>query len=267
MWKILIIIFLLLSSLYGQKSVHTLIQEKPDSIDIHLINKNFFHVTCKLTLTIESSTTNLKKTILNSYDYKSSTKVYSFKKPEGKYKVSSHYQWVLGTMNAKHMSDYLYRLPFALNTFQRVTQGFNGKKTHFGQSQYAVDFDLKKGTKVYAARDGIVVKTKSDSTKSGSTKNFNRFANYITIRHPDNTYATYGHLKKNGVVVTVGQRIKRGQHIGYSGNTGYSTGEHLHFIVFKAKDHKSRTSLPIKFISNGKIIHKPIKGKRYKATN
>lgn len=268
MLKFIFIFFIVLNFLNADdKSVLTFIEENQKDVAVYLHNKNPFHITCKINLELESKNLNDKKTILKSFDYNSKTKIATFPRPQGKFKIKSNYTWSLGTINAVHTSDYLYRLPYALNSVQMVTQGFNGKSTHFGQSQYAVDFDLLSGTKVFAARDGIVVKTKEDSNKSGPTKQFNKFANYITIRHPDNTYATYGHLKRNGVVVKVGQKVKRGQHIGYSGNTGYSTGAHLHFVVFKAKDHQSRTSLPIKFISNGKIIQEPIQGQRYKATN
>lgn len=52
----------------------------------------------------------------------------------------------------------------------------------------------------------------------------------------DNTWAIYVHLKVNGVAVTEGQRVNVGDLIGYSGNTGNSTGPHLHFAVYKAQE-------------------------------
>ena len=268
LWKSFLLLFVFAFILYAQdKTVYTKFEQSDHRIDVYLVNTNLFHITCKVDLTFTSKKHNDSKNILKSFNYNSKTKIASFPLSEGKYKIASHYKWSLGTMDAVHTSNYLYRLPYAINTIQTVTQGFNGKATHHGESQYAVDFDLKKGTKVYAARDGIVVKIKEDSSKVGKTKSFARFSNYITLRQPDNTYATYGHLKKNGVVVKVGDKVSRGQHIGYSGNTGYSTGEHLHFVVYKSKDHEKRYSLPMKFISNGTTINNPLKGHKYKATN
>jgi len=121
----------------------------------------------------------------------------------------------------------------------------------------------KIGTKLYAAREGIVVKTKSDSNKRGDTKEFAKYGNHITIEHNDNTFATYYHLKKNGVGVKVGQRVKRGQKIGYSGNTEFSRGPHLHFAVFKAVSVKSTKSLPIRFASIKGIVNNPKIGASY----
>ena len=59
--------------------------------------------------------------------------------------------------------------------------------------------------------------------------------------------------------------MKRGELIGYSGKTGYTRGPHLHFIVYKAIDGKTRVSIPIKFISTKGVIREPLKGKYYKA--
>jgi len=122
------------------------------------------------------------------------------------------------------------------------------------------------GTKIYAARDGVVVQTKSDSNKGGGSKEFAKYGNFVTIEHDDHTLATYYHLKQYGVVVKVGQRVSRGSFLGYSGNTGFSTGPHLHFAVFKTTaDGTSVASLPIRFVSDKGIINEPQEGKFYTA--
>jgi len=146
-----------------------------------------------------------------------------------------------------------------------VSQGFNGKFTHFGMSQYAVDVNRKEGTGVYAAREGVVVITKSDSNRGGASKAYEKDANHVIIEHRDGTLASYDHLKQNGVVVKVGQKIERGQLIGYSGKTGYAQGPHLHFIVYKAIDGTHRQSFPVKFMSAKGLVNKPVKGVFYQA--
>ena len=56
-------------------------------------------------------------------------------------------------------------------------------------------------------------------------------ANLVRILHDDGSMAIYAHLRENGVMVRVGEKVSLGQLIGYSGNTGYSSGPHLHFCV------------------------------------
>lgn len=85
----------------------------------------------------------------------------------------------------------------------------------------------------------------------------------MRTQHSDETLATYSHLKQNGVVVKVGEMIKRGQLLGYSGKTGYAQGPHLHFIVYRASDGKGRVSIPVKFMSSNGVLKLPVKGQWY----
>jgi AmmeMemoRadiSam system protein A len=146
-----------------------------------------------------------------------------------------------------------------------VTQGFNGKFSHQGNSLNAIDFACKIGTKIYAARAGTVVNLKNNGYLSGMQKSFATHANFVTIKHRDGTYGKYAHFKKEGVKVKLGQSITKAQFLGYCGKTGYVTGPHLHFVVFKAKDSKRRESIRIKFKTQEGIISNPIKGKVYTA--
>lgn len=157
------------------------------------------------------------------------------------------YYAVEGNVEASHDNNYVYKLPFASGRSYLVTQGFNGEFSHRGEQKYAIDWKMTEGTEVYAARDGTVVGIKSDSSKGGFDKKYSPFANYIIIQHSDGTFGAYLHLKKNGAKVSPGQRVKAGELIGLSGNTGWSGAPHLHFWVYKAKNGRERESFPIRF--------------------
>ena len=116
---------------------------------------------------------------------------------------------------------------------------------------YAVDFLCRKGTPIFAADSGRVVWIKDDSKAGGkSRKKYWNLGNRIVIKHKNGEYTAYEHLKYRGIVVKVGQKVKKSQLIGYSGNTGWSTiGPHLHFEVFinPSKDKSEGETIPFSF--------------------
>ncbi|WP_439886781.1 peptidoglycan DD-metalloendopeptidase family protein [Pseudomonas sp. MBLB4123] len=120
-----------------------------------------------------------------------------------------------------------YPLPWRGGPF-RLTQGANGKYSHFTpKGRYAMDIAMPEGTPIVAARGGVVVKTENQQSGRGT----NPSGNYVRILHDDGTMGVYLHLMKGSVQVREGRRVEAGQQIARSGNTGNSTGPHLHFVV------------------------------------
>ena len=128
--------------------------------------------------------------------------------------------------------DYEYLLPLQQRGF-RIDQGFGGGFSHNdSQNRYAVDFAADIGTPVLAAREGVVMQVENDFAKAGlNRERYGGRANFIRILHDDGTMALYAHLREEGALVRVGQRVRIGQQIGLSGNTGFTTGPHLHFVI------------------------------------
>lgn len=110
-----------------------------------------------------------------------------------------------------------------------ISQGYGPtSQTGFVNDAYSfhngVDFAVKSGTPVKSAADGIV-KAIGDNGKYA-------YGKWIAIDHQNGLITLYAHF--SGYAVSVGQKVTRGQTIGYSGNTGFSTGPHLHFTVYAA---------------------------------
>lgn len=107
-----------------------------------------------------------------------------------------------------------------------------------GKYHGAVDFGVSVGTPVYAAADGIVV----TSTWGGSDS----YGYYIKIKHYNGLYTLYAH--GSSLVAKVGQEVKQGQLIMYSGNTGNATGPHLHFEVRVAPGGYNNRVNPLNYL-------------------
>jgi murein DD-endopeptidase MepM/ murein hydrolase activator NlpD len=152
-----------------------------------------------------------------------------------------------GSPAAVHDDAYLYSLPYAPGRAYQVTQGYDGEFSHHGPNQYAIDWKMPTGTPVHAARGGLVIRAKDDSEVGGADRSFDRYNNFILIRHSDGTIGHYCHLQKGGCTVREGDVVQDGQLIAHSGNTGFSSGPHLHFSVFKAQNGKTRESIPVRF--------------------
>jgi len=122
-----------------------------------------------------------------------------------------------------------YRLGDGLR-FREVHPVLGVPRMHYGQ-----DFSVPYGTNVYATGDGTVI---------GSDWNSGGLGNCIVIDHGYGIHSIYGHL--SNIRVPVGMRVKRGDLIGLSGNTGISSGPHLHYQIEQYGAHKN----PVNFFNN-----------------
>jgi murein DD-endopeptidase MepM/ murein hydrolase activator NlpD len=153
----------------------------------------------------------------------------------------------------KNDSSYVYTLPFEHKKKVFLVQGYESMFSHKGER--ALDFKVKTGTKICAARDGVVNAIRKDSDKKGLKPGNLADGNYIVIKHNDGSEAWYWHFEKDGVLVNVGDTVKMGQWIGLSGNTGYSAFPHLHFEVQGVDVTGNYTQLPTRFYTQKGIIY------------
>jgi len=171
------------------------------------------------------------------------------------------YTVVFGDPAARHNPLRPYRLPVPAGKFFRISQAFNGAATHNDeQNYYAVDIPMDEGTPVHAARSGVIMDVANDFFNGGVEDSaLEQQANYVRIIHDDGTMAVYAHLKLETLQFPIGTRVVRGQMIALSGNTGYSSGPHLHFVVQKNAGMKL-VSIPFQFIGAKGIGFTPREG-------
>jgi murein DD-endopeptidase MepM/ murein hydrolase activator NlpD len=139
----------------------------------------------------------------------------------------------------------------------RIQQAWGGRYSHDdAENRYAVDFAAPPGTPVLAARDGLVLQAEDgfgDARPGDDPDLLVTRANYLRVLHDDGSMALYAHLRPAGVLVRVGQRVRRGEVIGQSGNTGRSTGPHLHFVL-QANRGMRLESLPFRMFGPHGIL-------------
>lgn len=171
------------------------------------------------------------------------------------------FQYLAGSPEAIHRPQLAYRAPFAISSNYPVTQAYPEVATHTTPDSYfAIDVAMPIGTDIFAARDGIVFDVASNHFRGGlDRKRDGPSANVIRILHDDGTYAIYAHLNTNSIRVKPGDRVQRGQYIADSGNTGFSSGPHLHFAVVRNVGMEIE-SLPILFAGQNSETIMPATG-------
>lgn len=140
-----------------------------------------------------------------------------------------------------------------------VTQNFGNTdfatknpQVYSGKGHNGIDLRASIGTKIKAALSGVVEGTGNTDLQKGCYS----YGKWVLIRHANGLSTLYAHLST--IAVTKGQQVETGEVIGYSGNTGYSTGPHLHFTVYstqgvrimnfgeyKAKTNCSQVDIPV----------------------
>lgn len=161
------------------------------------------------------------------------------------------FSFILGNPDAVHDDRYRYNLPFPAGEAYLLAQGNKTEHTHNEIiSEYAFDFAMPVGSLIAAARGGVVGHVVEKYSAGGDNIHLKDRSNRVMICHDDGTVATYAHLKKDGALVEIGDRVYAGQVIGFSGSTGYSTFPHLHFVVLKG-----RQSIPIHFRNQYTILY------------
>ncbi len=118
--------------------------------------------------------------------------------------------------------------PINTEDLTRMASGYGWRSDPFTKARkmhWGMDFTALKGTPIYATGDGKV--TRADNNSSG-------YGKHIRIEHGYGYVTLYGHLSKYNV--EKGQRVKRGELIGFVGSTGRSEAPHLHYEVWKEED-------------------------------
>lgn len=158
--------------------------------------------------------------------------------------------WPMPTRDNPSLT-HVYRLPFLPGTAFRIIQGY-GDGTHVAGTnlQYAVDFSMPEGTVICATRDGVVAGYWAGSNLGGAFEGFGSYGNYLLIRHDDDTYSWYGHLKQDGVFVALSEHVFVGQPIALSGNTGLSSSPHLHYCIYTIDKSGTWTTIPVSFATS-----------------
>ena len=133
--------------------------------------------------------------------------------------VDYRYVYLPGDPALQPDTSVTYRVPYAVGTAHVVSQTYPVSDTHRTRdSMYAVDFAMPVGT--------------DTNFKGGPDEDrYADLANLVRILHDDGTYAVYAHLNWNTIRVRPGDRVVAGEYIADSGNTGFTSGPHLHFAV------------------------------------
>lgn len=164
------------------------------------------------------------------------------------------YRYFRENMSSEMGHDFIYELPVSSENAILVNQGNNGQFSH--KNINALDIVLPIGIDVLAMRGGEVVSVKEDSQVGCPRKICADLANYVKILHDDETYAEYYHLDYNSVLVEIGDTVQVSQVLAKSGNTGFSSGPHLHVQINEPNTkYEKGKSIKVKFKTTEGVIY------------
>ena len=170
------------------------------------------------------------------------------------------WSWTTGVLHAEHDDRTRYRIPWSSNQRFKVGQAVGGTLTHTGKARFAFDFRMPVGTTIRAARVGTVVRVLEHFSIGGIEERLKKRANAVFILHSDGTIARYLHLRRDGALVATGDRVRAGDPIGFSGNTGYSQKPHLHFDVIRVDENLEWQTVDVRFATDRPAGFRPESG-------
>ncbi|MFD7865183.1 M23 family metallopeptidase [Streptomyces sp. NPDC057682] len=138
---------------------------------------------------------------------------------------------------AKKASKLAWKTPVS---HYQLSASFGNDGSRWAHKHSGQDFAVPIGTKVAAAHNGTVVKAGPNGGGDGPA-----YGNAVVIKHGNGTYSQYAHLSK--IDVHIGQHVKKGQKIALSGNTGNSSGPHLHFEIRTTPNYGSAVN-PVDYL-------------------
>ena len=216
-----------------------------------LIAKNTSYIPIEVMVELSSDSKNVSSDLSKAITVPPKSQKFGFKVCISDASKVWNYNYTFNTMlgfsTNTHTGDGKYFLPFKEGESYTVVQGEMGTFSHFGEFLDSLDFGMPEGSDITAMRNGTVTFVKEDSNEGGPDRSFLDKANFIWVLHTDGSIGKYVHLKQNGALVNLGDKIKAGDVVGLSGNTGFTDGPHLHVQVLLEKGFGEREFIPIRF--------------------